>query len=74
MVMLAKKADSMEEAREMLIEVIKNGKAIEKFKEFLSNQGGDASVVDDPEKLPQAPFKIDVTSKTRWCYCRHYRR
>ena len=63
MVMLAKKADSIEDARQQLIEVIKNGKAIEKFKEFLSNQGGDASIVDDPEKLPQAPFKIDVPAK-----------
>ena len=35
----------------MLIEVMKNGKkATEKFKEFLSNQGGDSSIVDNPEK------------------------
>jgi hypothetical protein len=31
--------------------------------EFLSNQGGDASVVDDPSKLPQAAYKIDVPAK-----------
>lgn len=50
MVVLAKKANTLEEAREMLIEVMKNGKATEKFKEFLSNQGGDSSIVDNPEK------------------------
>ncbi|MDM5188143.1 pyrimidine-nucleoside phosphorylase [Bacillus sp. DX4.1] len=63
MVVLAKKANTLEEAREMLKEVMKNGKAIEKFKEFLSNQGGDSSIVDHPEKLPQAKYVIDVPAK-----------
>lgn len=64
MVVLAKKANTLEEAREMLIEVMKNGKAAEKFKEFLSNQGGDSSIVDNPEKMPQAKYVIDVPAKT----------
>ncbi|MGR7978471.1 pyrimidine-nucleoside phosphorylase [Bacillus velezensis] len=63
MVVLAKKAETLEEARTKLQEVMKNGKALEKFKEFLSNQGGDASVVDEPSKLPQAAYKIDVPAK-----------
>ncbi len=63
MVVLAKKAVSMKAARQMLTEVIENGKAIEKFKEFLSAQGGDASVVDHPEHLPQASYQIGVPAK-----------
>ncbi|AKN33430.1 thymidine phosphorylase [Clostridium carboxidivorans P7] len=63
MVVLAKKANTLEEARKKLIEVIKNGKALDKFKLFLKNQGGDSSVVDNPEKLPQAKYKIDVPAK-----------
>ncbi|AOC58272.1 MULTISPECIES: pyrimidine-nucleoside phosphorylase [Bacillus] len=63
MVVLAKKAETLDEAREKLIEVMKNGKALEKFKEFLENQGGDGSIVDQPEKLPQAPYQIDVPAK-----------
>ncbi|MCY7625621.1 pyrimidine-nucleoside phosphorylase [Bacillus safensis] len=63
MVVLAKKADTLDEAREKLIEVMKNGKALEKFKEFLENQDGDSSIVDQPEKLPQAPYKIEVPAK-----------
>ncbi|MBT2574917.1 pyrimidine-nucleoside phosphorylase [Bacillus sp. ISL-51] len=63
MVVLAKKAETLEEARAKLQEVMKNGKALEKFKEFLNNQGGDGSVVDDPSKLPQAAYKIDVPAK-----------
>jgi len=63
MVFLANKASSLEEAEEMLKEVIRNGKALEKFKSFIANQGGDPSVVDHPEKLPQAPYLIEVPAK-----------
>ncbi|MBU3175722.1 pyrimidine-nucleoside phosphorylase [Clostridium estertheticum] len=64
MVVLAKKAKTLEEARKMLLEVIKNGKALDKFKVFIKNQGGDESVVDNPDKLPQAKYKIDVPALT----------
>jgi pyrimidine-nucleoside phosphorylase len=63
MVVLAEKANSLDEARAMLQEVIKNGKALESFKTFLSAQGGDASVADDPSKLPDASHKIEVPAK-----------
>ncbi|MDE1384249.1 MULTISPECIES: pyrimidine-nucleoside phosphorylase [Bacillus] len=63
MVVLAKKAETLDEAREKLIDVMKNGKALQKFKDFLQNQGGDSSVADNPEKLPQATYKIDVPAK-----------
>ncbi|MET3293075.1 UNVERIFIED_CONTAM: pyrimidine-nucleoside phosphorylase [Brevibacillus sp. OAP136] len=63
MVMLAGKAQSLEEARAMLEEVMKNGKALDAFKTFLSSQGGDASVVDEPSKLPTARFLIEVPAK-----------
>ncbi|MEH7530788.1 pyrimidine-nucleoside phosphorylase [Priestia megaterium] len=63
MVVLAEKASSLDEARAMLQEVIKNGKALESFKTFLSAQGGDASVADDPSKLPDAVHKIEVPAK-----------
>ncbi|MGF7047783.1 pyrimidine-nucleoside phosphorylase [Paenibacillus sp. DS2015] len=63
MVFLANKASSLEEAEDMLKEVISNGKALNKFKEFIANQGGDPSVVDNPEKLPQAKYLIEVPAK-----------
>ncbi|TYR81785.1 pyrimidine-nucleoside phosphorylase [Priestia megaterium] len=63
MVMLANKADNLEEARTMLKEVIENGKALESFKTFLAAQGGDASVVEDQSKLPEAAYKIAVPAK-----------
>ncbi|MGF2061503.1 pyrimidine-nucleoside phosphorylase [Mammaliicoccus sciuri] len=64
MVVLAKKAETLDEAREKLLEVIRNGKALEKFKVFLENQGGDGSVVDDVTKLPQAQYTFEVKAET----------
>lgn len=63
MVYLARKAESLEEAEEMLREVIRNGKALEKFKEFIQNQGGDPSVVDDPDRLPKAKYQIELPAQ-----------
>ncbi|EGQ0307787.1 pyrimidine-nucleoside phosphorylase [Staphylococcus pseudintermedius] len=63
MVVLAQKAKDLDEARGMLQEVIDNGKALEKFKTFLSNQGGDASIVDEPSKLPTAQYQFELPAK-----------
>ena len=60
MVILARKAQTAKQARAMLKEAIDSGKAIAKFKEFLQNQGGDASIVDDTSKLPQAKYQIEL--------------
>lgn len=63
MVYLAGKAESTDKAREMLQEVIDNGKALETFKLFLSSQGGDASVVDQTDLLPKARYIIELPAK-----------
>ncbi|MEK4126386.1 pyrimidine-nucleoside phosphorylase [Anoxybacillus sp. FSL W8-0382] len=63
MVYLAEKASSLEEARHMLEKAMKDGSALQTFKTFLAAQGGDASVVDDPSKLPQAKYIIELEAK-----------
>ena len=63
MVVLGGKAKTIEEARTLLEEVVANGAALEVLKKFIAAQGGDASVVDFPERLPQAKFKFDVPAK-----------
>ncbi|WP_449620299.1 pyrimidine-nucleoside phosphorylase [Robertmurraya sp. Marseille-Q9965] len=63
MVLLANKAETLEEARTKLQEVMKNGAALEAFKVFLASQGGDPTVVDDPAKLPQAKFIYELEAK-----------
>lgn len=64
MVLLAEKAQTLEEARLMLEENISNGKAFEHFKTFLKAQGGDANVADDTDLLPQAPYKVELPART----------
>ena len=63
MVVLAEQAESLDEARQMLVDAIKTGKALNKFKTFLSNQGGDDSIVDSPEKLPSAKYQVEFKAK-----------
>lgn len=63
MIVLGNKAKSLEEARALLEEVVQNGKALDVFKKFITAQGGDASVVDDPSLLPQAKFQIELPAK-----------
>jgi len=63
MVYLAEQANSIEEARERLIKAMKDGSALESFKVFLASQGGDASIVDEPSKLPQAAHVSELLAK-----------
>ncbi|MCG5187218.1 pyrimidine-nucleoside phosphorylase [Staphylococcus aureus] len=63
MVVLANKAETLEEARALLIEAIDSGAALEKFKTFIKNQGGDKTVIDHPERLPQAQYQIEYKTK-----------
>ncbi|MBL7574262.1 pyrimidine-nucleoside phosphorylase [Staphylococcus saccharolyticus] len=63
MVVLAEKASTLEEARELLKKAIQSGSALAKFKTFLSNQGGDASIIDYPERLPSARYQIQFQAK-----------
>ncbi|CEG27722.1 pyrimidine-nucleoside phosphorylase [Bacillus sp. B-jedd] len=63
MVYLAGKAKSLAEARTILEKAINDGSALEKMKVFLSSQGGDSSVVDDPSRLPQAKYIIELEAE-----------
>src|SRR5690606_39202952 len=63
MVLLGEKAQDIEEARKMLEQFMDDGSALNKFKTFLASQGGDSSVVENPEKLPQAEYQIPLLSK-----------
>lgn len=65
MVVLANKAETLEEARALLIEAIDSGAALEKFKTFIKNQGGDETVIDHPERLPQAQYQIEYKAKNQ---------
>lgn len=63
MVVLGQQANDLDEARQMLEQAIQSGKALDKLKEFIVIQGGDESIVDNPDKLPQAKFEIQLPAK-----------
>ena len=62
MLLLAKVADTKEEARAKLEKSISSGAALAKFRDLVAAQGGDANVVDDPAQLPQAKHKVAITA------------
>jgi len=49
-------------AKDELVEVVKSGKALEKFKELIEAQGGNAEILDDYYKFPQAKFIVEIKS------------
>ena len=63
MVVLANKAATLEEAKSMLQEALESGKAWQKFKAMISNQGGDVSYIEHPEKMLTAPYEIALPAK-----------
>jgi pyrimidine-nucleoside phosphorylase len=64
MVVLAKQAATLEEARAMLEEALQSGKALAKFREMIRNQGGDDTVIDQPERLLTAEYQVELPAKT----------
>ncbi|MDO8543668.1 MAG: thymidine phosphorylase [Opitutaceae bacterium] len=57
MLVLAGAAGSTAEARSKLEQTITSGAARRKFSEVIEAQGGDARVIDEPARLPQARLK-----------------
>jgi len=62
MVVAAEKASTIQEARSMLEETLRNGTAFEVFKKFVVAQGGCEEEILHPEKLPVAKYIEDVVS------------
>lgn len=60
MVLLGGKANTLEEAKELLLETVKSGEALKKLAEFVTAQGGDSSYVFHPELLPSAKYTLEV--------------
>jgi pyrimidine-nucleoside phosphorylase len=62
MLTLGGKCAKVSEGREIAAELIANGRARDKFREIIRLQGGDASVVDDPARLPKAKHTAKAVS------------
>jgi pyrimidine-nucleoside phosphorylase len=57
MIYLGGKAGSIEEGKAISVELVKNGKAFDKFVEMVKLQGGDTSVLTSPNKYPKSKHK-----------------
>lgn len=64
MVVMSGKADDLETARAMCEKTITDGSALQKFGDMVAAQGGDRNVINHPEIMPQAKFKIELPAKT----------
>lgn len=58
MLVLGKKAASLEEGTAMLEENIKNGRGLEKLREIIKAQNGNPSVTDDYSLLPKSELRL----------------
>ncbi len=56
----AYKASSIEEAKNMLLETIRNKKAIEYLIKLVEKQGGDISYIKDINKFPKSKYVIEI--------------
>ncbi len=55
MLVIGDKAKDLAEARSLVEKTLTSGEAWQKFRSMVTNQGGDISFVDHPEKMPLAP-------------------
>lgn len=60
MLKLAGKGDNIEENKQLMLENIQNGKALEKLKELVQNQGGDISYIENTDKFEKAKYIMEV--------------
>jgi pyrimidine-nucleoside phosphorylase len=62
MFFLGDRVKTVAEGKQLSKLLIDSGKALEKFRQMVVLQGGDARIIDNPHLLPQAKHKIDVVS------------
>lgn len=63
MMKLAGKGDDIESNKAIIMDVINSGKALEKFKDLVRNQGGDVSYIENPSKFEKAKFVLPVVAE-----------
>lgn len=56
--------DDENKAREALVEKLKDGSALNKFKEWIGMQGGDVEAIDDYKRLPGASIVYEYKSSS----------
>ncbi len=63
MLVLGGRASDRQQAQGILRALLRDGRAWRKFAEMVEAQGGDERVVEDPERMPAAPVRVEVKAK-----------
>jgi pyrimidine-nucleoside phosphorylase len=64
MILMGRLAESADQALSMATAALDGGEALAVFTRFVEAQGGDASIVEDPNRLPSAPIRTPVPAVT----------
>src|SRR5438270_9706494 len=59
---LGGRTKSVDEGRQLATQLIRNGKALENFRQMVGLQGGDVRAIDDISLLPTARYRLGVVS------------
>lgn len=62
MVVMGDRAGSLDDARALCRQAIANGSALDRFRRVIVAQGGDPSVIDDPDCLPKGRIQQEIPS------------
>jgi len=61
---LGGRANSIADGKTLAEQFIRSGQALDKFRQMVSLQSGDARVIDDPKRLPRAKHSADILAAT----------
>jgi len=62
MFLLGNKVSDVAAGRRLAVEIIDSGRALDKFRDMVAEQGGDTAVIEDPARLPKAKDTREVYS------------
>ena len=62
MLHLGRRADTVAQGKQLAAKLIDSGQALEKFRRMLELQGGDPRAIDDPTRLPNSSYLLEVVS------------
>jgi pyrimidine-nucleoside phosphorylase len=60
MLLLAGKAETIAEAKQLAADALDDGRALAKFREMVAAQGGNVAQIDNPDLLPQAKYVENI--------------
>lgn len=60
MIRIGGRAESFEEGKETVRQVLSDGRALEKFRQMVRRQGGDDRIVEEPERMGSSRYSRDV--------------